>query len=109
MGNKHYTGYKAFDKVVASLNRKQVTVCEDCHTKIHNGTYNHLSIKDLYDIRLATPESYIKNSNLDKDVNKGKSSEEIPYSVIDEKAKTYWNSDFSKYLIWKNNDSNKEE
>jgi hypothetical protein len=38
---------KGFTRVLAKLNRKQIPVCEECHQKIHNGTYDGISLKDL--------------------------------------------------------------
>lgn len=38
---------KGFHKVMASLNRKQVPVCKECHLKIHRGEYDSISLKDL--------------------------------------------------------------
>jgi retron-type reverse transcriptase len=55
-----YNTFNGFDKLVASLGRKQITVCEYCHQKIHKGEYNGLSLDHLYDLRLTTPETYIK-------------------------------------------------
>lgn len=56
-----FQGYKnGFDKLVASLNRKQITICRDCHKNIHSGKYNGMSLNQLYDLRLVAPESYIK-------------------------------------------------
>jgi group II intron reverse transcriptase/maturase len=43
---------KGFTALLAKLNQKQIPVCQECHRKIHNGTYDGLSIKDLaYDPR----------------------------------------------------------
>lgn len=42
-----------FDKVMASLNRKQIMVCVPCHGKIHRGEYHGMALKDLYDLSLA--------------------------------------------------------
>lgn len=43
---------KGFTRVMQALNRKQVPVCKTCHTKIHRGEYDGLSLKDLaYDLR----------------------------------------------------------
>ena len=43
---------KGFTALLAKINRKQIPVCQECHRKIHNGTYDGLSIKDLaYDPR----------------------------------------------------------
>jgi hypothetical protein len=60
-GHGKFTGYKGFDKLVASLGRKQVTVCSVGHKAIHSGTYSGMSLEDLHDVRLAAPESYFKN------------------------------------------------
>jgi len=35
----------SFDKMVATINRKQVPICRDCHTKVHKGTYFGFSLK----------------------------------------------------------------
>lgn len=46
--------------IMRQLNRKQLVVCKICHNKIHNGTYNGLPLKQLYDQRLSQIESYLK-------------------------------------------------
>lgn len=38
---------QGFTRVLAKLNRKQIAVCAECHQKIHNGTYDGLSLTDL--------------------------------------------------------------
>jgi group II intron reverse transcriptase/maturase len=49
-------GLKGFLRVMAALNRKQVPVCTSCHSKIHRGEYDGLSLKDLmYDPRKPLP------------------------------------------------------
>jgi group II intron reverse transcriptase/maturase len=43
---------RGFTRVMAILNRKQLPVCASCHTRIHRGEYDGLSLKDLaYDPR----------------------------------------------------------
>lgn len=43
---------KGFQKVMQSLNRKQIPVCKACHLKIHQGKYDGLKLSDLaYDPR----------------------------------------------------------
>jgi hypothetical protein len=34
-----------FDQLAARINRKQIPLCRPCHTKVHNGTYNGMSLK----------------------------------------------------------------
>jgi len=49
-------GSQGFTRVMAILNRKQVPVCTPCHSKIHRGEYDGLSLKDLmYDPRKPLP------------------------------------------------------
>jgi hypothetical protein len=49
-------GSQGFTRVMAILNRKQVPVCTSCHSKIHRGEYDGLSLKDLmYDPRKPLP------------------------------------------------------
>jgi predicted HNH restriction endonuclease len=38
---------KGFNKVMQSLNRKQIPVCRDCHMKIHRGEYDGISLSKL--------------------------------------------------------------
>lgn len=45
---------KGFAQVIAMLNRKQILVCHECHRRIHNGTYDGISLSDFYDPDLAT-------------------------------------------------------
>jgi predicted HNH restriction endonuclease len=44
---KFNTKLKGFHELMSRLNRKQIPVCIDCHNKIHKGTYDGLSLKDL--------------------------------------------------------------
>ena len=37
--------YKGFDRVMRHINRKQVPLCIDCHTKVHQGLYDGIDIK----------------------------------------------------------------
>jgi hypothetical protein len=37
-----------FMDVMRAMNRKQIPVCRACHQKIHDGTYDGLSLKDLH-------------------------------------------------------------
>jgi len=56
-----FLGYKGFDKLVASLGRKQIPTCEKCNVLIHKGAYDGMGLNQLYDIRLVAPESYIRD------------------------------------------------
>jgi hypothetical protein len=38
-----------FGQVMKNLNRKTIPVCEECHNKIHKGTYDGLKLKDIFD------------------------------------------------------------
>jgi len=110
-----FTGFKGFDKIVASLGRKQIPVCKQCHQNIHSGKYDGLSLHDLYDIRMVAPESLLrfrnsptrpsgqksserKNSSDDYKKSEKKSSE----FVIDEKTRTYFSGSLNNYLLTKN-------
>ena len=44
---------KGFVQILQALNRKQIPVCGTCHNKIHHGTYDGLSIKDLANPKIA--------------------------------------------------------
>lgn len=39
---------KGFNKILGAINRKQIPVCKNCHTKIHQGLYDGISLKNLY-------------------------------------------------------------
>ena len=41
-----------FTRIMGSINRKQIAVCENCHDSIHAGRYDGMSLKDF-----ASPES----------------------------------------------------
>lgn len=95
-----YLGYKGFDKLIASLGRKQITVCSPCHDLIDDGKYDGLALSDLYDVRLATPESHIKlntgdapNPNLGK-----KRDKKSQFIFINKYNRTYLNLPFQHYL-----------
>lgn len=36
-----------FDKNLAKINRKQIPLCKECHTKVHKGEYQGMSLKYL--------------------------------------------------------------
>lgn len=38
---------KGFTKLMAKLNRKQIPVCQECHVKIHNGTYDGMKLNQF--------------------------------------------------------------
>lgn len=102
-----YSGYKGFDKVVASLNRKQIPVCKNCHNLIHTGKYDNTSLQDLWDFRLIVPENFITNEpqqthNQAKSKTitliKGTKSE----IIINDQKRTYLNTglrNFNKKII----------
>jgi retron-type reverse transcriptase len=107
-GNLKLRGYKSFDKLVVSLNRKQIIICSLCHGNIHKGIYNGLKFTDLYDVRLALPENFIKiNSDnhlsySDFISNGEKNNKEIKDNIkfiINEEEKTYWNKEYNNYLL----------
>lgn len=93
--------YKGFDKLVAALGRKQITVCGHCHNKIHNGTYNGLSLNHFYDLRLTVPESYIKIDlpNPNKSNPSGTYDEKENKIYINEIDRTYFNPNLQKFYL----------
>lgn len=105
-GNKKLSGYKSFDKLVASLNRKQITICTICHENIHKGTYNGLKFIDLYDVRSALPENFIRieaeNDSSFKTESENTRNKDLKKTIINESQRTYWNKEYSEYLL-KNN------
>lgn len=102
-----FTGYRGFDKLVASLGRKQLTVCQPCHTYIHRGWYNGMSLDELYDVRLIAPEGIIKltTPGMLKGVPKSQSS--IREFDINKKNRTYFNALYNSFLKEKLNESKK--
>lgn len=44
---------EGFSRLMATLNRKQIPVCEPCHKKIHKGQYDGLKLSDLANPRIA--------------------------------------------------------
>jgi len=45
---------KGFNRILSTLNRKQIPVCQRCHKLIHAGKYDGISLKDfVYDPRKA--------------------------------------------------------
>ena len=36
-----------FNHLLRKLNRKQIPVCEECHSKIHRGSYDGLKLSSL--------------------------------------------------------------
>jgi group II intron reverse transcriptase/maturase len=45
LSNKKET--TGFNRVLRAINRKQIPVCEECHRKIHQGTYDSLKLSNL--------------------------------------------------------------
>lgn len=45
---KDQTVVKGFTKLMSELNRKQIPVCKPCHVHIHEGSYNGLSLNELW-------------------------------------------------------------
>jgi hypothetical protein len=89
-----YTGFREFDLLLAALNRKQIPICEHCHMKIHRGEYDGISPYELHDVRLVTPETHL-NTGQNTGQKQSKSGDEkklIKSIVINEQAKTYFNS-----------------
>jgi hypothetical protein len=104
--NGNFTGYKSFDRLVASLNRKQITIFSKCHTNIHNGTYDKLSLDEIYDHRINTIEGYIKNptpNNINTPPTK-KHPKSIP--IYDDKNKTYLNIEYKEFIQNSKNTTN---
>lgn len=58
-----------FDRVVQSLNRKQIPVCFFHHQQIHNGTYDGIGLNDIYDNRIPRSENYFITRQHKKTMN----------------------------------------
>lgn len=103
-----FTGYKGFDKIVAALGRKQIIVCQHCHEQIHKGKYDKLSLEDIYDYRLVTPENLIKIPDLNnpQTINPNAEKKQKRNFVIEENKKTYFNQLLYNYLQNKNDPQN---
>lgn len=93
--------YNRFDKLVASLNRKQICVCALCHRKITYGKYDGMALRDLIDVRLVAPEGQLKIHNVQakyvKETQKNQNS-----IKIDEVNKTYYNPELAYYYATRN-------
>ena len=37
--------YLGFNRILRSINRKQVPLCKSCHVKVHNGTYDGINVE----------------------------------------------------------------
>lgn len=98
--NGRYEGYRGFDKIVASLGRKQIPVCSECHHKIHDGKYDSTSLQDIYDIRLVAPEALLsfRTPKQNPQPSEPTSKNEI---LINEESKTYLNKELRNYLTSK--------
>lgn len=89
--------FNGFDQIVASIGRKQVCVCRLCHEKIHKGTYNKTSLRELIDVRVVAPEGLLKppaspNSGLYSPVRKKPKG-----ILINKEKKTYYNPQLAAY------------
>ncbi|EJB8442616.1 group II intron reverse transcriptase/maturase [Vibrio parahaemolyticus] len=45
---------KGFTRVMQSINRKQIPVCQPCHSKIHNGKYDGMSLSNFTHPHIAS-------------------------------------------------------
>jgi hypothetical protein len=98
-GGKYKT-YKGFDKIVASLGRKQITVCGYCHIKIHNGEYDGMKLEYFYDTRLVPSEGYIDLSDYGEPTNKSKNKVKVVSEYLfDHRNKTIINSFINNYNL----------
>jgi hypothetical protein len=109
-GQGKFVGYKGFEKLIASIGRKQITVCHICHVKITKGQYDGMSLSDLYDIRLIAPEGSIKlNKHFNNDTEEPLEENTLPQETcivkINENNKTYFNSALEYYHNKKLNNS----
>jgi retron-type reverse transcriptase len=87
-----YKGFKGFDKVIASLGRKQITVCGHCHIKIHNGEYDSLKLEHFYDLRLVPSEGYLDLSEFGDPTHAPDNKIKVGNNyVLDHKNKTIYN------------------
>jgi retron-type reverse transcriptase len=50
---------QGFLAIMGILNRKQVPLCKHHHVCVHNGTYDGISLSELYDTRVVQPESFM--------------------------------------------------
>lgn len=57
---------KAFDKMMAEINRKQVPLCRTCHLDVHKGNYEGKSLKNLNKIWVPVENKKEKNEKLNK-------------------------------------------
>lgn len=100
-GGGRFKGFKVFDKVVAALGRKQIPVCAKCHTDIHQGKYDGISLNELYDARLVAPEGLIRLQSPNDHKNPNISGQRLTGGdqvEINEQNKTYYNPLFYNYL-----------
>lgn len=97
-----FTGFRGFDKLVASLGRKQIPVCKNCHQNITYGRYDGMSLNELYDVRLVAPEGLIKlNKYFDQSFEEPK--KKIKKIIeIDPINKTYYSEELHAYYQNKN-------
>lgn len=105
--NSKKSGYNYFDQVVASLGRKQITVCKYCHRSIHAGQYDGISVNELHDCRAAVTEPYVEANTLQnysdestfKDPKSKKSTVKRSSEFhVEHEDRTYINHRFKIYL-----------
>jgi retron-type reverse transcriptase len=89
--------FNKFDQMVGSLGRKQICLCRTCHNKVTHGEYSGIALKDLIDVRIVAPESFLRKDDKTKPPIKTiniKNSTQITISEID---KTYFNLELNNY------------
>jgi predicted HNH restriction endonuclease len=50
---KSGTEITGFTEIMKNLNKKQITICKQCHQFIHKGDYNGIKLSEFYDPILA--------------------------------------------------------
>lgn len=80
-GPKHRNNKKTepLRKFLSSINRKKIPVCHTHHQQIHQGLYNDISLKTIYDERLPRIENILRTESTPlKDAQKEKDNKNPP-------------------------------
>ena len=93
--------YKKFDKLITVLKRKKLCVCQTCHKKINEGSYNNIKLKDLIGMRIAVSKLFFHKKTNSKQIKINKITKTNTNIIINENNKTYFNQELNDYYCKK--------
>jgi retron-type reverse transcriptase len=89
--------FNKLDQMCGSLGRKQICLCRTCHNKVTHGEYDGVTLKDLIDVRIVAPESFLRKDDTKKLPLQPINVKPSTQITINEFDKTYFNLELNNY------------